>query len=107
MAGLTPDLFSKWESIIDDVEKSKIPIHFIKKIIIKLEGRRQHTINVQQLYKQGMEDDEVEEVVTRKMSDLDKNDGIANIEFILDVKRIADEVQPETDKLLNRLNKQQ
>jgi hypothetical protein len=53
-----------------------------------------------------MEDDEVEEVVTRKMSDLDKNDGIANIEFILDVKRIADEVQPETDRLLTKLNKQ-
>jgi hypothetical protein len=106
MAGLTPDLFSKWESIIDDVEKSKIPIHFIKKIIIKLEGRRQHTINVQVLFKQGMQDEEVEEVVTRKMSDLDKTDGIVNIEFLLDVKKIAEEVQPETDKLLNKMNRQ-
>ena len=100
---MNPDLFRKWESIIDDVEKSKIPIHFIKKIIVKLERRRQHTINISALYKQGMLDDEVEDVVKRKMNELDDTEGIDNIEFVLDVKKIADEVQPETDKLLKKL----
>jgi hypothetical protein len=105
MASMNVDLFRKWEGIIDDVEKSKIPIHFIKKIVCKLEGKRQHTINIQALFKQGMKDDEVEDVVGRKMAELDAEVGVNNIEFILDVKKIADEVQPETDKMLNKLSK--
>lgn len=103
MASMNVELFKKWEGIIDDVEKSKIPIQFIKKIVCKLDGRRQHTINVQNLYKQGMKDEEVEELVGRKMAELDETIGLDNIEFILDVKKIADEVQPYTDKLLDKL----
>jgi hypothetical protein len=69
--------------------------------VIKLEGRKQHTVNVQTLLKQGLEPEEVEEVVNRKLYELD--DDITNIEFILNVESIAETVQPETDKLLGKL----
>ena len=32
---MSPDFIAKWEHILEDVEKSKIPIQFIKKIIDK------------------------------------------------------------------------
>lgn len=98
---MSPDFFNKWEHILEDIEKSKIPIQFLKKLVVKLEGKKQHTINIQVLLKQGLEPEEIEDVVNRKLNDLD--DSIVNIEFILNVESIAETVQPETDKLLNGL----
>jgi len=98
---MSTEFYNKWQNILEDVEKSKIPIQFIKKIILKFEGKRQQTINIQTLLKQGLEPEEVEEVVNRKLIELD--DIIVNLEFILNVENIADTVQPETDKLLGKL----
>jgi hypothetical protein len=98
---MSNEFYNKWQTILEDVEKSKIPIQFIKKIILKFQGKRQQTINIQTLLKQGLEPDEVEEIVNRKLIELD--DIIVNLEFILNVENIADTVQPETDKLLGKL----
>jgi hypothetical protein len=98
---MSNEFYNKWQTILEDVEKSKIPIQFIKKIILKFQGKRQQTINIQTLLKQGLEPDEVEEIVNRKLIELDNQ--IVNLEFILNVENIADTVQPETDKLLGKL----
>ena len=98
---MSPEFFNKWEHILEDVEKSKIPIQFLKKLVVKLEGKKQHTVNIQTLLKQGLDHDQIEDVISRKLYELD--DQIVNIEFILNVESIAEMVQPETDKLLNRL----
>ena len=31
---MSPDFIKKWEHILEDVEKQKIPVEFIKKLII-------------------------------------------------------------------------
>lgn len=98
---MSSDFFDKWQHILEDVEKSKIPIQFLKKLVLKLAGKKQHTINVQSLLKQGLEPDEIEDVVNRKLYDM--SDIIISIEFILNVESIADMVQPETDRILSRL----
>jgi len=98
------DFFNQWEHILEDIEKSKIPIQFVKKLVVKLEGKKQHTINIQTLLKQGLDHDQIEDVISRKLYELE--DKIINIEFILNVTSIAEIVQPETDKLLNSLCKQ-
>lgn len=98
---MSPEYLRKWEHILEDVEKSKVPVQFIKKIIVKMVGKKQHTINVQSLLKQGLAPDEIEEVVGRKLSELDPL--INSFEFVLNVESIAETVQPETDKFLNKL----
>lgn len=98
---MSPEFLKKWEHILQDVDKNKIPLEFIKKFIIRLERRRQHTINVERLLKQGLEPHVIEEVVSRKLIELD--DLVVGIEFTLNVESIAEAVQPETDKLLNGL----
>jgi hypothetical protein len=98
---MAPELFEKWEHIIQDVEKSKIPVEFIKKLIVKLQGRRQRTINVKLLLEQGMEPDEIEEAISIKLEEYDEE--MISIEFVLDIENIADIVQPETDNLLRGL----
>ena len=98
---LSPELFEKWEHIIDDIEMTKIPVEFIKKLVLKLEGRKQKTINIQSLIKQGFDVDEIEDAVARQLEEYDED--MIGIEFVLDIESIAEIVQPETDELLKKL----
>lgn len=98
---MSPEFIQKWETLLQDVDKNKVPIEFIKKIVLRLEGKKQRTINVERLMDQGLEPEHIEDVVSRKLVELD--DLVVGIEFILNVQTIADFVQPETDKLLNGL----
>lgn len=98
---MSPEFIQKWERLLEDVEKQKIPVEFIKKLIIKLHGKRQQTINIEKFLSQGLDPDQVEEAVSRKLMELD--DQVNSIEFVLNVQSIAETVQPETDKLLNKL----
>jgi len=98
---MSPDFIDKWEHILEDIEKNKIPVEFIKKLIIKLEGKKQQTINIQRLLQQGLDPDQVEDAVSRKLNELE--DLIVSVEFILNVQSIAETVQPETDRLLGKL----
>ena len=98
---MSPDFIEKWEHILEDVEKNKIPVQFIKKLIIKLQGKKQQTINIEKFLAQGLDPDQIEEAVSRKLHDLDEL--VVSVEFILNVQSIADTVQPETDRLLGKL----
>ena len=98
---MSPEFIQKWERLLEDIDKQTIPVEFIKKLILRLEGRRQHTINILKLLNQGLEPDQIEEFISRKLIDLD--DMVMGIEFILNVESIAEVVQPETDKLLSGL----
>lgn len=98
---MSPEFLAKWQHIVEDVEKSKIPVHFIKKLILKLDGKKQHTINISRLIQQGLEPQQLEEVVGKKLAEYDSR--IISIEFVLDVQTIAEAVQPETDRILSKL----
>ena len=98
---MSPDFIEKWEHILEDVEKNKIPVEFIKKLVVKLQGKKQHTINIEKFLTQGLDPEQIEDVVSRKLQELDES--VVGVEFILNVQNIADAVQPETDKLLGRL----
>ena len=98
---MTPDYIKKWEHILEDVDNVKVPVQFIRKIVVRMTGKKQHTINIQSLMKQGLDPHEVEEVISRKLNELDPL--ITSFEFVLNVETIAETVQPETDKLLGKL----
>jgi acid phosphatase class B len=98
---MSPELFSRWEHIISDVDKTKIPMEFIKKLVIRFHGRRQHTINIAKLMQQGYESEQIEEAIEKKLAELDQT--MTGIEFILDIEAIATKVDPETKHLLRFL----
>ena len=81
---MTPEYIRKWEHILEDVEKSKVPVQFIRKIIVRMSGKKQHTINIQALMRQGLDPEEVEEVISRKLHELDPL--ITSFEFVLNVE---------------------
>lgn len=98
---MSPEFIQKWENLLQDVDKQKVPVEFIKKLILKLRGKRQHTINIERLLKQGLDPEDIEDAISNKLIELDEL--VTGIEFILNVQIIADTVQPETDRLLNGL----
>ena len=102
---MSPDFISKWESLIEDVDKHRVPVQFIKKLIIKLKGedgkKRQQTINIEKFFEEGLNISAVEDAIENRLQLL--GDQIVNIDFILNINSIADAVQPETDAFLRKL----
>jgi len=91
----------KWEHIIAEVTKTEVPLECIKKVVVKLHGKKQRTINLATLKRQGLDMDELEVVLSRTLSEL--GDEVRDIDFVVDVSEVAKMVQPETDKLLKDL----
>jgi predicted P-loop ATPase len=92
---------NQWELILADVNKTDVPLECIKKVLIKLAGGRQKTINVHTLLKQGLDLEEVESMLTRYFGENDAQ--IRDVDFVIDVAAVANLVQPETDKLLGKI----
>ena len=95
------EFLERWEHIIDDVDITDVPLECIKKVVVKLHGKKQRTINLATLKKQGLDMDELEIVLTRTLTEL--GDEVKDIDFVVDVSEVAKILQPETDKLLNGL----
>jgi hypothetical protein len=95
------EFLNKWEHIIEEVNKTEIPLECIKKVVIRLHGKKQRTVNLATLKKQGLGMDELEIVLTRTLTEL--GDEVKDIDFVVDVSEVAKILQPETDKLLNGL----
>ena len=98
---MSPEFIQKWERLLDGVDKQQVPVEFIKKLVLKLEGKRQKTINIERFLSQGLEPEEIEDAISRQLIKLD--DEVVGIEFILNLQSIAETVQPETDQLLRGL----
>jgi hypothetical protein len=95
------DFLTHWERIVAEVNKTDVPLECIKKVVVKLVGNRQKTINVHTLLRQGLDLSEVESMLTRFFNEND--DKIRDVDFVVDVTAVADLVQPETDKLLGKI----
>lgn len=95
---LDHDFLKKWESIVNDVDKDHCPISCVKKVVFKTSDRKQKTINLRTLRKQGFDDDSIESAVAQFISE--NEESISSMELVLDVEAVAEIVQPETDKLL-------
>lgn len=95
------EFLAKWEHIINEVHKTDVPLDCIKKVVIKLAGRKQRTINLHTLRKQGLEFEEIEIVLTRTLNEL--GNEVRDLDFVVDARSVAEIVQPETDKLLRKL----
>ena len=95
------EFLNKWEHIIEEVNKTEVPLECIKKVVVRLHGKKQRTINLATLKKQGLDMDELEIVLARTLTEL--GDEVKDIDFVVDVSEVAKILQPKTDKLLNGL----
>ena len=95
---LDHDFMVRWEQIVNDVDKDHCPIACVKKVIFRTKDRKQKTINLRQLRRQGIDDESLERAVG---AFIEENEGnIQDMELVLDVEAVAEIIQPQTDKLL-------
>ena len=98
---LSDEFIEQWDHIISGVDKTEVPLECINKIVIRLQGGRQKTINLARLRRDGFDLEEIESYLTRNLLEL--GDLVRDIDFLVDVNAVAQLVQPETDKLLKDL----
>lgn len=101
MQQFSNEFIKKWEDILNEVNTTEIPLECIKKVVIKLRNRSQKTINLSTLRRQGLEWEEIKTVVSRALDETGTN--LRDVEFIVDIGAVAEMVQPETDRLLNKI----
>ena len=80
-----------WERLLEDVEKHRIPVEFLQKLVLRLKGRKQKTINIEKFLRQGLDTETVEMIVGKQLEEHEED--ILSIDFILNIERIADAVQ--------------
>ena len=95
------EFLDRWEHIINEVSMTEVPLECLKKVVIKIDGQKQKTINMQTLRRQGLDTDEIEIVLNRTLTELGQS--VRDVDFVVDVSAVANMVQPETDKLLKDL----
>ena len=98
---LSDEFLEQWDHIISGVDKTEVPLECINKIVIRLQGGRQKTINLAKLKRDGFDLEEIESYLTRNLVEL--GDLVRDIDLLVDVNAVARLVQPETDKLLKDL----
>ena len=101
MARFSDDFLAKWEDLVDNVEKTDVPVECIKRLVIKLKDGKRRYLNIATLRKKGYYPEELEQVLNDKLSEYDGM--IENIDFFVDVEAVAELVQKETDTILGDL----
>ena len=98
---LNMNIKKRWQDIVKDVDKKEVPVEVLQRIIVKLVDGTDLSIDVTQLIADGNDPSEIEELLNNKFHDLDEY--IENVDFFIDIDKVVDAVQPETDKVLKNL----
>ena len=91
----------KWNEVIESIDQDMIPIDCVKKVVFKLRGGKQRTINLTKLRNQGLHIEDIEVAVNRQLLEFSKD--IVNLDFIIDVAAVAKQIEPFTKKYLENL----
>jgi hypothetical protein len=98
---LGADQTEKWNRVIESIDQDMIPIDCVKKVVFKLKGGKQRTINLTRLRNQGLHIEDIELVVNRNLGEYGKD--IVNLNFVIDVSAVAKQIEPLTQKYLENL----
>lgn len=90
-----------WQDIVNNVDKREVPISVLEHISVQLIDGTNITINIKDLISAGQNPHEIETMLDEKFNELDVY--IKNVDFFVDIDKVKDAVQPETDKVLKGL----
>ena len=98
---ITLNVSKRWKDIVEDVDKKEVPINILQEIVVKLIDGTNISVDIKKLLSDGMPESEIEEMLDAKFIELDAY--IKNVDFLIDIEKVVDTVQPETDKVLKNL----
>jgi len=91
----------RWQDIVKDVDKKEVPVDVLQRITVRLIDGTDLSIDITQLLADGNDPSEIEDLLNAKFQDLDEY--IENVDFFIDIDKVVNTVQPETDKVLKDL----
>lgn len=91
----------KWGKILKEVEKQEVPITLLESITVGLIDGTKVQINIKELIDDGMDPDDIENALNKKLQELDHI--INDINFFVSLDDVAKTVQPITDAFLKDL----
>lgn len=98
---ITLNVSKNWKDIVEGVDKREVPINILQQIDVKLIDGTNISVDVKKLLSDGMLEREIEEMLDAKFNELDAY--IQNVDFLIDIEKVVDTIQPETDKVLKGL----
>ena len=98
---ITLNHVKRWKDIVETVDKREVPITILQEIVVKLIDGTNISIDVKKLILDGMEPNDIETMLDHKFNELDAY--IQNVDFLIDIDKVVQTVQPETDKVLKGL----
>jgi hypothetical protein len=98
---ITLSVSKRWKDIVEGVDKKEVPINILQEIVVKLIDGTNISVDIKKLLSDGMPENEIEEMLDSKFIELDAY--IKNVDFLIDIEKVVDTVQPETDKVLKNL----
>jgi hypothetical protein len=93
------EFFNRWEHLISSVEISDVPIRFIKSISASFNDGQSHSFDIKVMLERGMEFSEIEMLIETYLEMY--ADDIECVDFHLNISAIAEEVETETNRLLD------
>jgi len=90
-----------WKTIIEGVDKKEVPVRILQEIMVKLIDGTVISIDIKQLIEEGLDPRDIEKLLDNKFTELDAY--IENVDFMIDIAKVVDTVQPETERVLKGL----
>ena len=91
----------RWQDIVKGVEKKEVPVNILQQIIVRLVDGTDISIDIRKLIADGMDPVDIETMLDIKFNELDAY--IENVDFFVDIEKVVQTIQPETDKVLKNL----
>ena len=88
----------RWQDIVKGVEKKEVPVNILQQIIVRLVDGTDISIDIRKLIADGMDPVDIETMLDIKFNELDAY--IENVDFFVDIEKVVQTIQPETDKVL-------
>jgi len=99
---ITLNSTKSWQDIVKGVDKREVPIDILQAIDVLLLDGTVISIDIRKLIDEdSMDPAEIEAMLDEKFNELDRY--IKNVDFLVDIAKVVDTIQPETDKVLKGL----
>jgi hypothetical protein len=95
------DARDRWKQILKTVAKEEVPVNMIQMVTVNLIDGTRVEISVLDLFKEGFDNSEIEEMLNSRLKQLDEI--IKDVDFFINIDSVAKTVQPVTDDILKNL----
>jgi len=98
---LSPNKEQSWEDILESIDKTEVPVEVLKSVEIILNDNTIVELSMKELTNQGMSFKDIESALNERMEKM--SDLIKTVDFFVDIDKVEQQVQPNTDKILKDL----